>query len=63
MVWYDKPEETLGDLRTFLTHVMVYGSSADVAVVEQYVQEEEFRRGIGECTGWSVYAGSLEEVA
>ena len=43
VVWYDKPEETLGDLRTFLTHVMVYGSSADVAVVEQYVQEEEFR--------------------
>ena len=63
VVWYDKPEETLGDLRTFLTHVMVYGSSADVAVVEQYVQEEEFRGALEECNGWSVYGGSLEEVA
>ena len=33
VVWYDTPEETLADLSTFLTHVMVYGTSADLAVV------------------------------
>lgn len=43
VVWYDRPEETLADLNTFLTHLMVYGSSGDVAVVERYVPEQEFR--------------------
>jgi len=44
VVWYDSPEQTLADLPTFLTHVMVYGSSADVTVVERYVPFEEFRK-------------------
>jgi hypothetical protein len=44
VVWYDSPEETLADLPTFLAHLMVYGSSADLAVVERYVPLEEFRR-------------------
>ena len=44
VVWYDRPEQTLEDLDTFLAHVMVYGSSADVAVTGQYVPAEEFRR-------------------
>ena len=44
VVWYDSPLDTLADLTTFLTHLMVYGSPADVAVVEQYVPVEEFRR-------------------
>jgi hypothetical protein len=44
VVWYDKPEQTLADLNIFLSHVMVYGSSADVAIAEQYVPAEEFRR-------------------
>jgi hypothetical protein len=44
VVWYDRPEETLADLPTFLAHLMVYGSSTDLAVVERYVPPEEFRR-------------------
>lgn len=44
VVWYEKPEETLADLRTFLSHLMVYGSAADVAITERYVPAEEFRR-------------------
>jgi hypothetical protein len=43
VVWYDRPEQTLADLDTFLAHLMVYGSPADVKVVERYVGEEEFR--------------------
>jgi hypothetical protein len=34
VVWYDSPERTLADLPTFLTQLMVYGSDADVAMVE-----------------------------
>lgn len=44
VVWYDQPEKTLADLNTFLAHLMVYGSSADVAITEKYVPAEEFRR-------------------
>ena len=44
VVWYDRPEQTLEDLKTFLAHLMVYGSAADLAIVERYVPEDEFRR-------------------
>ena len=44
VVWYDRPEVTLADVRTLLTHVMAYGSPADVAVVERFVSAEEFRK-------------------
>jgi len=44
VVWYDKPEQTMADLKTFLSHLMVNGSSADVAVVERTYPAEEFRR-------------------
>ena len=44
VVWYDSPENTLADLPTFLTHVMVYGAPSDVTAVERYVKPEEFRK-------------------
>ena len=44
VVWFDSPEESLADLPTFLTHVMVYGTPADVAVVERFVPAGEFKR-------------------
>lgn len=44
VVWYDKPERTLADLNTFLAHLMVYGSTSDIAVAERHVPAEEFRR-------------------
>ena len=44
VVWHDSPEDTLSDLMTSLTHLMVYGSSADVALAERYVPAEEFRK-------------------
>ena len=43
VVWYDAPEQTLADLRTFLAHLMVYGSTPDVAMVQRYIPAEEFR--------------------
>ena len=44
VVWYDEPEHALADLKTFLSHLMVYGSAADVAIMERYVPVEEFRK-------------------
>jgi hypothetical protein len=44
VVWFDTPEQTLADLPTFLAYLMVYGSPGDVAVVERYVPEAEFRK-------------------
>ena len=44
VVWYDRPEQTLADLNTFLTHLMVYGSAADLAIAEHYIPLEEFSK-------------------
>lgn len=44
VVWYDQPEQTLAHLDIYLAHLMVYGSSTDVAVTAQHVPAEEFRR-------------------
>jgi hypothetical protein len=44
VVWHDSPEETLSNLMTFLPHLMVYGSSEDLAIAERYVPLEEFRK-------------------
>ena len=43
VVWFDRPEETLRNLKTFLAHVMVYGSPAEIAAVERYIPAAEFR--------------------
>lgn len=44
VVWFDRPEETLRDLKTFLAHLMVYGSPKEVATVECYIPQDEFRK-------------------
>lgn len=44
VVWFESPEQTLADLPTFLTQLMVYGSDADVALVERHVPAAEFRK-------------------
>jgi hypothetical protein len=44
VVWYDTPEQTLQDLKTFLAHLMVYGAPAEVAAVERYIPKEEFQK-------------------
>ena len=46
VVWDDAPERTLDDIPTFVAHLMVYGSPADVQVVEKYISREEFRTAL-----------------
>ena len=43
-VSYDAPDQTLQDVKTFLSHLMVYGSPTDLAVVERYVPQMNFGR-------------------
>ena len=45
-VWFDPPERTLADVPTFLAHLMVYGSPADISVVERWVPDAEFRKAL-----------------
>jgi len=46
VLWYDAPERTLADIPMFLAHLMVYGSPADVRIVEGYLSAEEFCRAL-----------------
>jgi len=60
VVWYDDPRLTLEDLRTFLSHLMVYGSPADVTMVESFVPLEEFRKVLADAPAgvftWDAWA-------
>jgi len=44
VVWFDAPEQTLRDLKTFLAHLMVYGSPTETTIVERYIPEAEFQK-------------------
>ena len=48
VVWYDAPEQTLRDLKTFLSHLMVYGSPSEITIVERYLPTDEFRKVLKE---------------
>jgi len=48
VVWYDAPDRTLRDMRTFLAHLMEYGTAADVSVVKRFVPDVEFRKGLAD---------------
>jgi hypothetical protein len=63
VVWYDKPEQTLADLKTFLSRLMVYGSSADVAVAKRVRASRRIPKRACECSRWSVDSRGLAEVA
>lgn len=43
VVWFQEPEETLGDPVHFLAHVMTYGTVEDLKALKGVVGEDEFR--------------------
>jgi len=43
VAWYEKPDEALSHLPSFIAQVMAYGSAADVQLAEQFISEEDFR--------------------
>jgi hypothetical protein len=67
VVWYDAPEQTLQDLKTFLSHLMVYGAPAEVAIVERYIPQDEFKKvlkdapaGVFTAEAWARWHERLE---
>ena len=48
VMWFEEPVKALEDLGTFLPNLMVYGSAADVKVVEGFVGPDEFRKVLEE---------------
>ena len=42
VVWFKAPEETLGDPKLFLAHLMTYGTLDDIATGMKYYADAEF---------------------
>jgi len=42
VVWFDQPEQVLGNTRYFLTSVMNYGTDEDLTVVRKYYSDADF---------------------
>jgi hypothetical protein len=70
VVWLKPPEETLKDPVFFLTNVMARAKTADIAVVQRYFTEEEFRRalenappGVFGPKGWAKWNAKFGRVA
>ncbi|MGH2507766.1 MAG: hypothetical protein ACRDHZ_10255 [Ktedonobacteraceae bacterium] len=42
VVWFDPPEQVLGNTQYFLTYLMNYGSENDVSVVRNYYSNADF---------------------
>jgi hypothetical protein len=43
VVWFEPPERTLADPVRFLTYVMTYGTTEEIAVIRNYLQLDDFR--------------------
>jgi hypothetical protein len=46
VVWFEPPEQALADPVRFLTYVMTYATSDEIAVVRRYVQLDDFREAL-----------------
>lgn len=42
VVWFDQPEQVLGNTQYFLTYVMNYGTDEDLTVVRKYYSDADF---------------------
>ena len=42
VVWFKTPDDALQDVRSFLAHVMTYGTLSDITTTMQYFSEADF---------------------
>ena len=42
VVWFKPPEETLGETKLFLAHVMTYGTLEDIVTAMKYYSDADF---------------------
>ena len=50
VVWFDPPEQVLGNTKYFLTYVMNYGTQEDIAVVRKYYSDADFEATLDDPT-------------
>jgi len=46
VVWFENPEEVLGDSVQFVAHAMTYGTHEDMKVVRRYLSDDELREAL-----------------
>ncbi len=46
VVWFEPPEQALAEPVRFLTYVMTYATSEELAVVRRYVDLDDFREAL-----------------
>jgi hypothetical protein len=46
VVWFEPPEKALANPVRFLAYLMTYGTLEDVAVVQRYLDLEDFREAL-----------------
>ena len=46
VLWFESGEQALADPIRFLTYVMTYGTSEEIAVVRRYVELDDFREAL-----------------
>ncbi len=42
VVWFKTPDDALQDVKSFLAHVMTYGTLSDISTTLQYFSEADF---------------------
>jgi hypothetical protein len=50
VVWFDPPEQALGNTQYFLTYLMNYGTEEDLRVARQYYSDADFEATLSDPT-------------
>jgi hypothetical protein len=46
VIWFEPPEQALGDPIRFLAYLMTYGTPDEIAVVRRYLDLDDFREAL-----------------
>jgi hypothetical protein len=46
IIWFEPPERALADPVRFLAYLMTYGTLEDIAIVQRYLDPEDFREAL-----------------
>ena len=46
VVWFEDPQEALGDTAHFVAHAMTYGTHEDMNVLKRYLSDDDLREAL-----------------
>ncbi len=62
VVWFEPPEQSLGDAKRFLAYLMTYGTLEEILVAKKYFSDDDFKTalrdappGIFDIRSWSYW--------